>query len=83
MEIKFAKDVLDELQLKTRKKLSFTKLDVYFSSIEMNIAFKEEYLRSNKDLEDAKHLRLIYKGKINADEIKSIKEMIKKLRMGA
>lgn len=81
MEVKFAKDEIDELQLKTRKKLPFTGLDVYFSSIEMNIAFKEEYLKSSKDLEDAKHLRIVYKGKINENEINNIKKMINKLRM--
>jgi len=38
----FAKDELDNFQLKTRKKLSLMGLDVWFSSIETNIAFKEE-----------------------------------------
>ncbi|OIO40970.1 hypothetical protein AUJ62_03590 [Candidatus Pacearchaeota archaeon CG1_02_32_21] len=80
MEIKFAKDEIDDFQLKTRKKLPLTGLDVYFSSIEMNIAFKEEYLRSDKDLEDARHLRIVYKGKINENEINEIKKMIKKVR---
>ena len=46
----------------------------------MNIAFKEEYLRSDKDLEDARHLRIVYKGKINENEINEIKKMIKKVR---
>ncbi len=81
MEVKFAKDFLDELQLRTRKKLSLTGLDVYFSSIEMNIAFKEELLKSDKDLEDAKHLRIIYKEQINESEINEIKKMIKELRL--
>ena len=45
--------------------MPFTKLDVYFSSIESNIAIKEEYLKSDKDLEDAEHLRIIYKDKID------------------
>src|SRR3989338_5745008 len=81
MEIKFAKDSLDEHQLKTRQKLDFTGMNVYFSSIESNIAFKEEYLKSDKDLEDAKHLRIIYKDKINEEEIGKIKKEIKRLRM--
>ena len=80
MELKFAKDALDDLQLRTREKLPFTGVDVYFSSIEMNIAFKEEYLGSQKDLEDAKHLRMIYQGKINEEEILHIKKVIKELR---
>lgn len=77
MEIKFPKDSLDEEQLKERIKLPFTKLDVYFSSIESNIAFKEEYLKSNKDLEDADYLRKIYKDKVDYNKIKEIKRKIK------
>ena len=82
MEVKFAKDELDEIQIKERVKLEFTNLDVWFSSIETNIAFKEEYLKSDKDIEDAKHLRIIYEGKIDEEKIEEIKERIRKLRMG-
>ncbi|MBU0907847.1 MAG: hypothetical protein KKD18_04200 [Nanoarchaeota archaeon] len=81
MEVKFAKDELDELQLKTRKKIPFTGLDIWFSSIEMNIAFKEELLKSPKDLEDARHLRKIYEGDINENFIEEIKRKIKKERL--
>ena len=82
MDIKFAKDELDEYQLETRKKLPFTGLNLYFSSIEMNIAFKEELLKSKKDLEDAKHLRIIYKEELDEKEIERIKYKIRLLRMG-
>lgn len=81
MEIKFSKDEIDELQLDTRKKLPFTGLDIWFSSIEMNIAFKEELLKSDKDKEDAKHLRIIYKDEIDEDFINEIKSKIKRLRL--
>jgi len=80
MEIKFPKDELDQEQINERIKLPLTELDVYFSSIESNIAFKEEYLASNKDIEDAKHLRIIYKDKIDNNKIKEIKEKIRKFR---
>jgi len=81
MEIKFVKDELDELQIKTRKKLPFTGLNIWFSSIEFNIAFKEELLRSDKDMEDAKHFRIIYKDEIDSQFIEKIKEKIRKLRL--
>jgi len=81
MEVKFSKDELDEMQLATRKKLEFTGMDVFFSSVEMNIAFKEELLKSDKDMEDAKHLRIIYKDKIDENLINDIKRMIRKLRL--
>lgn len=80
MEIKFPKNELDEEQIKERVKMPLTGVDVYFSSIESNIAFKEEYLCSEKDLEDAKHLRIIYEGKIDINKINKIKEKIKRLK---
>jgi len=80
MEIKFTKDKLDEEQLDDRIKLPLTELDVYFSSVESNISFKEEYLKSEKDLEDAKHLRIIYDGKLDEKKIEEIKEKIRRYR---
>ena len=81
MEVKLAKDELDDFQIKTRIKLPLSGLDIWFSSIEMNVAFKEELLKSDKDLEDAKHLRIIYKNDIDEDEINKIKSKIKRLRL--
>ena len=80
MEIKFCKDKIDEMQLKTRRKFEFTGLDIWFSSIEMNVAFKEEYLGTDKDMEDAQHLRIIYRDSLDEKEIQKIKIMIKILR---
>ncbi len=82
MEIKFPKDELDEEQIKNRTKLPLTGIGVYFSTIDSNIAFKEEYLGSNKDIEDARHLRIIYKDKIDENKINAIKEKIRRLRYG-
>lgn len=81
MEIKFAKDALDEYQLKTRIKIPATGLDIWFSSINMNIAFKEEALKSDKDLKDAEHLRTVYSEMVDEHEILEIKKMIRKLRL--
>ncbi len=81
MELKLARDELDEYQIKTRKKLPLTGLDLYFSSIEMNIAFKEELLTSEKDIDDAEHLRIIYSDVLDENEIIRIKAMIRRLRL--
>ena len=81
MELKLAKDELDGHQINKRVKLNITGLDIWFSSINSNIAFKEELLKSDKDMEDAKHLRIVYSGIINEMEIKRIKQMIKRLRL--
>ncbi|MCX9084356.1 MAG: hypothetical protein OIN87_06110 [Candidatus Methanoperedens sp.] len=81
MELKLAKDELDDYQIKTRKKLPLTGMNLYFSSIEMNIAFKEELLRSEKDMEDSKHLRIIYSDTLDETEIRKIKTDIRRLRL--
>ena len=77
MEIKFAKDLLDEYQLKTKTKLELTDLDVWFSNVNVNVAFKEELLKSPKDLEDAKHLRLIAKSHLNESLINDYKKELR------
>tara|TARA_Y100000034_G_C6878327_1_gene402062 strand:+ start:469 stop:1026 length:558 start_codon:yes stop_codon:yes gene_type:complete len=81
MEIKFVKDPLDKYQLDTRVKLELTGLDVWFSNINVNIAFKEELLKSPKDLEDSRHLRIVYSELVNKEEINNVKEMIKRFRL--
>ena len=58
-----------------------TGLDVWFSTVDANIAFKEELLKSDKDMEDAKHLRIVYANEIDENEINRIKEMVKRFRL--
>ena len=81
MELKLAKDELDDYQLQTRKKLPLTGLDLYFSSIEMNLAFKEELLKSEKDIDDANHLRIVYSDVLDENEVTKIKAEIRRLRL--
>ncbi len=81
MELMFAKDELDEMQIKSRQKLPITGLNVWFSEINSNVAFKELYLGSDKDLEDAKHLRLVFKDIIDENKINRMKDLIKHYRM--
>lgn len=82
MDIHFSKDELDELQLKERQMIDFTGVDIWFSSVEFNIAFKEELLKDNKDMEDARHLRIIFKDTFSEEKVNKIKDMIKLLRLG-
>ncbi len=81
MEVKFAKDELDLFQLGERTKLPLTGLGVWFGNVNITIAFKEEYLKSQKDLEDAQHLRIVYEELVDEDEIKTVKKMIRRLRL--
>lgn len=81
MEIKMSKDALDEYQIEHRVKIPLSGLNLWFSSIETNLAFKEELLKSEKDLEDAKHLRTVFEGEINEKEVNKIKELIRRCRL--
>jgi len=81
MEVKFAKDLLDNYQLGQRIKIPLTGLNIWFSNVNINIAFKEELLKSPKDLEDSRHLRIVFKEMIDELEIKEVKKMIKRLRL--
>lgn len=79
MRVKLSKDSLDEEQLRTRRKLALTGLEVWFSSVEMNVAFKEEYLKSDKDLKDAEHLRKVYA--VDEREVARVKRLIREVRL--
>lgn len=81
VELKFTKDELDEYQLKMRKKIKYTEIDIFFSSVEANIAFKEELLKTTKDLDDARHLRIVYSEELDELEIEKLKRMIRKYRL--
>ncbi|MEK6950563.1 MAG: hypothetical protein AABX13_02460 [Nanoarchaeota archaeon] len=81
MEVKFAKDILDDYQLQQRIKIPLTGLNVWFSNVNINVAFKEELLKSPKDLEDARHLRIVFKEMVEEREIKEVKKMIRELRL--
>jgi len=78
MELKLAKDALDEYQLTTRKRFPLTGMNIFFSNIEMNIAFKEELLKSDKDIEDATYLYLMFKDDI---DILLLREFSQKLKV--
>lgn len=46
---------------------------VWFRSINTNIAFKEELLKSDTDIEDARHLRNVYAEEVDESEINRIR----------
>lgn len=80
MEIKFVKDNLDVYQIEHRQKYPQTKLDVWFAPLECCIAFKEQYLKSPKDLDDARHLRIFYKDIVDEKRIQQYVELLKRYR---
>ncbi|MBI5635934.1 hypothetical protein HY993_03150 [Candidatus Micrarchaeota archaeon] len=81
MELKLSKDPLDEQQLDERTRLPGTGTEYFFSTIETNIAFKEELLKSPKDLQDSEHLRMLYSKEVDEGKISQIKALIRKYRL--
>ena len=49
---------------------------LHISSLERQIAFKKYYLKSDKDLEDARHLEQLFKEQISSEKIKKYKDLI-------
>lgn len=61
VEIKIVKDALDTLAIKNRVKVNTAEGPLYVADIALQIAYKEEVLKSNKDLEDAEYLRRLFR----------------------
>ena len=77
IELKFAKKFIDNLSIKNRIKVVLGKNILFVSPIEMQIAYKEMILKSPKDMEDALHLREVFKDNLEREKIKYYEELIK------
>jgi len=78
IEVKLCKKKIDFLTLKEKIEVKFSnKRSIFISPIEIQIAYKEEVLGSEKDLEDALHLREVFKERIDNNKIEEYKEVIR------
>jgi len=68
MEFKMIKTDLDRYSLKNKIKVILNKWKIYISPIEMQISYKL-FLGSEKDLEDAVHLYVVFNEKLNKEEL--------------
>jgi len=50
--------------------------EIIISNLEMQIAFKEKILKSPKDLEDARHIRIVAQGHLDKELIKRYEVML-------
>ena len=50
--------------------------ELIISNIEQQIAFKKIVLKSQKDVEDATHLEIYFKEKINKEKLKHYEQVI-------
>jgi predicted nucleotidyltransferase len=81
IELKICKKEIDFLTLEEKLKVIFPKNKyIFISPLELQIAYKEEVLKSEKDVEDALHLREVFKDVIDENKIKEYKKLIWKER---
>lgn len=78
IELKFAKKFLDKISIDKKIEVIIGKNTLFVSPIELQIAYKEKVLKSPKDMEDALHLREVFKDKIEKEKIKYYEELIRK-----
>jgi len=77
MEIKFAKDIIQKQVIEDNITVKIGNKELNISPLELQIAFKEKILRSDKDKEDARHLELMFKGNLDLEKLKRYRQMLK------
>ena len=77
LEIKIAKKHSQKMSLKNKIKIIYNGGFLLFSPIEYQIAYKKAILKSEKDIEDARHLEIVFKN-LNKEIIDSYTELILK-----
>ena len=77
MEFKISKDKLGEYSLQNKIKVFIKDKLFYVSELEMQIAYKKAYLGSPKDNEDALHLEVLFKDKLNFKKIEALEKLVR------
>ncbi len=76
MELKWVKHKFDKLALENTINVNIPKGNLKISHLELQIAFKEEVLKSPKDIDDANHIKEVAKGYLDNKSIQKYKEML-------
>lgn len=77
-EIKLAITFYDTISLKNPITVITSGGNLRISFLELQIAYKEEILKSNKDLEDAKYLRTVAEGHLDESSISEYKKELRR-----
>ena len=77
MELKFAHDRLQKEILEANLKVIIGGKVLHVSPLELQIAFKEKILGSEKDKEDARHLEIMFKNNLDKEKLKVYRLMLK------
>lgn len=77
VELKWVKHKFDKLALEDKVDVKLIEGDLKISHLELQIAFKEEVLKSPKDLDDADHIKEVAKEYLDNKLIQKYKEMLR------
>lgn len=77
IELKFADSLIDKETLKEKAKVKIRGVTLFISPIEIQIPYKLIVLGSEKDKEDALHLKEVFKGHVSEEKIKYYESLIK------
>jgi len=77
VELKWIKHKFDRLAVENSIDVKLPKGDLKISHLELQIAFKEEILKSPKDLDDANHIKEVAKEYIDNNLIQKYREMLR------
>lgn len=78
IELKFAKNDFDSNTINGVIKVITKKGNIFIGSLEEEIAFKEIVLGSEKDMEDARFLKHLFKGSLDKKGIEGFKKLLSK-----
>jgi hypothetical protein len=77
VELKWAKHKFDKLALENTINVKLSKGDLKITHLELQIAFKEEILKSPKDIEDARHIRKVAESYLDNELINKYRESLR------
>ena len=78
IKFKFAQTQVDYESLKQKICVRIGVKELFVSSIELQIAFKEQVLGSDKDIEDAEHLKTVFEKNLNILKLKEYERLLRK-----
>jgi hypothetical protein len=76
IELKFEKTGIDSLNLRENIEVMMGEERIKISPIELQIIYKEDVLKSEKDMEDALHLREVFKDYIKKEKLEYYKKLV-------
>ncbi len=77
VELKRAKNRFDRISLEKKITVNLPKGEIFIGPLDLQIAFKEEVLKTPKDLEDASHIRDVAREYLNEGSIRKYRRMLR------